>query len=192
VEFDSVTLKGLLAGVIFLAVILYYIWSKVRAPFERKKAKARAEALRAEAAAFFQRNADGIPAIETNLILGGDEHALLADQATLFESRAHRVYGGAGTSIQGLRLGAGASESRDSIRRIDDGTLTLTTSRLIFDGTRENRSIKLKDLLSVEVLLDAIEVSIEKRQKSVIFALPNPLIWGPVIKGAAKSARQRS
>jgi hypothetical protein len=42
--------------------------------------------------------------------------------------------------------------------------------------------VKLGDVLSATALLDAIEVSTQKRGKSILLSVPNPLIWAPMIK----------
>jgi len=187
-------MQGDLGIAVFLAILVspFVLYIAVRMWFgsrrEQRENAARAEANRLEAENFFERTAaNGVTPIDTNLVLPPDEHAVLADDAVLFETRCHRVYGGAGTSIRGVHVGGGASQSRDSLRRIDSGTLVLTTARLVFDGTTENRSIKLADVLSATALLDAIEVSTQRRSKSMLFSVPNPQIWAPMIKSVASS-----
>src|SRR5262245_4323087 len=90
----------------------------------------------------------GITPIDTRLILKNDEHAVLEEGSTLLESRAFRVSGGGGTRIGRVYIGGGVSESHQRIRELDRGTLTLTTKRLIFDGTHENRNVQLSQVLS--------------------------------------------
>lgn len=175
---------------IVVLVLMFAIPLSIARWFVRRserRQRGRAEANQLEAEAFFQHLAaiDGVETVETSLILGVDEQAVLVDGATLFETRAFRTFGGAGTSVRGIHLGAGASEAHDRLRQIDSGTLVLTTKRLVFDGSRENRSIKLADILSAEALLDAIEVSTQRQGKSMLFAVPNPLIWAPMIKAVA-------
>jgi hypothetical protein len=173
----------------FVLYLLVRGWFGARK--RRREEAERAAANQAEAAAYFERAAaaQGVEEVETNLILGADEHAVLTDPAALYETQTYRLYGGAGTRVRGLHLGAGASEQHTRLRRIDAGTLVLTTKRLVFDGTTENRSVKLADILSADPLLDAIEVSTQKRGKSMLLSVPNPLIWAPMIKAVASKGR---
>ena len=59
--------------------------------------------------------------------------------------------------------------------------------RLVFDGTHENRSIRLSDLLSVNPWSDAVEVSSQRRAKSQIFRVSNPLIWTTIVESVVES-----
>jgi hypothetical protein len=179
------------AGVVVLVLVspllLYIIvrWTMF-ARRQRREAAARAAANEVEAGVFLGRvAAEGLKTVWTDLVLGAGEHALLVDAATLYETRSYRIYAGAGTSIKGVHVGGGRSWSEEELRRIDAGTLVLTNKRLVFDGGVENRAIKLSDIVSAAPLADAIEVSTQKRGKSLIFTVPNPLIWAPIVKAVA-------
>ena len=143
-----------------------------------------------EAVAFFEQlSRAGFKPLETRLILLKEEFAVIEETCVaLHETRSFRIYGGAGTRVGKIYLGGGISESEQRWKQIDVGTLTLTTKRLVFDGSRENRTIRLSDVLSVTTCsLDAIEVSSQRRAKSAVFAgLLNPLIWAPLIQQIAK------
>jgi hypothetical protein len=134
---------------------------------------------------FAEQAKQGLKPISVKLLLQDDEHGLLEEQVTLFETRAYRLYGGGGTRIGRVYVGGGASESHQRLREIDTGTLTLTTKRLVFDGTHENRTLKLADVLSVNPWSDAIEVSTQRRAKSQVFAVTNPLIWASAVHAVA-------
>lgn len=67
------------------------------------------------------------------------------------------------------------------LQEIDSGRLVLTNKRLIFDGNTDNRFIKLDKILSVQSWLDAIEISIDGRAKSIFFLVNNPYIWAVLI-----------
>jgi hypothetical protein len=180
----------LIVAIVGVLVSPFVLYIAVRMFFSHRRKKRenaeRADANRREAESYFQRlTTDGATAVHCSLILTDGEIALLSDDATLYETRSYRVHAGGGTSIKGIYVGGGASDSRQAIREIGTGTLTLTTRRLVIDGSTENRTIKLTDILSASPMLDAIEVSTQKRQKSMIFAVPNPLIWAPMIQHAA-------
>ena len=136
----------------------------------------------------------GLQPIASRLILKGGEHAVLEEESALMETRAYRVYGGGGTRIGRVYVGGGASESQQRLKHIDDGTLTLTTKRLIFDGSQENRNVNLSHVLSVSLWADAIEISTERRAKSQVYRVENPLIWKASIEALATgkfSVRER-
>jgi hypothetical protein len=82
-------------------------------------------------------------------------------------------------------LGGGVSESQQRVKQIDQGALTLTTKRLVFDGTHENRNVQLSQVLSVSPWADAIEISTARRAKSQIYTVANPLIWAAAVKAIA-------
>jgi len=167
----------------FLLYILVGVLMSTRK--QRVAAAERALANKKEAAAYFDELSRGMGPIETSLILTAGEHALLSGSSVLCETRSYRRYAGAGTRIRGIHVGGGASDLQQALRKIDTGTLTLTNKRLVFDGSTENRVFKLSDILSVEQLADAIEVSTQRRQKSMLFALDNPLIWAPMLQAIA-------
>jgi hypothetical protein len=178
-----VAIVGILVSpfVLYIAVRMFFSHRR-----QRRANEERADANRREAESYFQRlSTEGGTAVQSSLIMSEGEYALLSDDATLFETRSYRVHAGGGTRIKGIYVGGGASDSRQAIREIGAGTLVLTNRRLVFDGSTENRTIKLTDILSASPMLDAIEVSTQKRQKSMIFAVPNPLIWAPMIQHAA-------
>lgn len=67
-------------------------------------------------------------------------------------------------------------------RQIDSGCLTVTSNRLIFDGQGADRTLALSKIVSVESLLDAVVVSAEGRQKSMLLEAANPLILMLVLR----------
>ena len=152
----------------------------------RANRQRRFRAMQEELEAFVTRAGEGLTPISTSLLLQKGEYGVLEEPTTPFETRAYRVYGGGGTRIKGIYIGGGVSESQQRLREIDTGTLTLT-KRLVFDGTHENRSIRLSDLLSVNPWSDAVEVSSQRRAKSQIFRVSNPLIWTTIVESVVES-----
>jgi DNA-directed RNA polymerase subunit RPC12/RpoP len=118
----------------------------------------------------------------TPLVLAAEEVALLHEATTLIEARATRVYAGAGTRVFGVYVGGGQSSSVQNLKELDSGTLTLTTKRLIFTGSMESRVTNLKDLVSVENFVDAIEISTARKAKRQVYRVRNPMLWGGLIK----------
>ena len=178
---------------IFLVLVLLLIVGgvvlyKLTKPNKLKQGEERIKTLTDAAAAFFVRYGDGrgVPSVSTALVLRKDEIAVLDEPSALYESRAYRVSAGAGTNIGGVRVGGGVSESEQHRKQIDAGRLTLTTSRLVFDGSMENRSIRLADVLSVEPFsANAIELSTEKQAKSLVLTVENPFIRAVAVQQLA-------
>jgi len=150
--------------------------------------KEKMQALRASADAYIAevKQNKKMPTITTNVFLGDGEYAFLESGSRLFEPRSVRNYAGTGASfrvMKGVRIGgySGRSESHSEWRRLDQGKVVLTSKKLVFNGGKENRTVQLKDIVSINVMRDAIELASEKRQKSSIFAVDNPYIWGAAI-----------
>jgi hypothetical protein len=111
---------------------------------------------RAFAAGVQQRRA--VAVVGTNLILRGGEAAFYCEPSTLCEPRAG-----------GWRL-------------VDSGSLAVTSGRLVFDGVRADRVLALKKIISVESLLDAVVVSVEGRQRSMLLSAANPCILALILR----------
>jgi hypothetical protein len=125
--------------------------------------------------------------VATDAILKKGEKAFYNSRADLFETRAVRHYqaGTAGMKVaKGFYVGgtSGRSTSTQEWAQIDTGTLTITGKRLIFDGGSQDRTILLEKVVSVNPSRDGVEVSVEGRQKSMVFAVDNPLIAASVIR----------
>jgi type II secretory pathway pseudopilin PulG len=153
----------------------------------RRHRQERFDQLKQDAMEFIQgiERTGKLPRPDTNVILQKGEVALLDEASILYETRAYRVGGGAGTRIGRIYVGGGASESHQRLRQIDTGRLTLTSKRLIFDGSMENRTLRLPDIVSVQNWSDAIEVSTQRRAKSLVFHVENPLIWFTMVQQIA-------
>ena len=113
--------------------------------------------------------------------------------------RSRSNYGGPTIRLaKGLsfRLGAGTSqsESSDELRDIDQGTLVLTTKRLVFMGSMRTSNVKLDDIIGIESYTDGIQVHRERKQRAETYVLGQPLqivegsgqgltVFGPMIMG---------
>jgi hypothetical protein len=185
----------LLIGLALVAVVVTAL-SAIFSNRGRAQSEARSRQMQQEASRFFARiqQSGKLPSPQTNIILQAGETALLDESSVLFESRAYRVGGGAGTRIGGVYIGGGVSESRQRLKQIDQGRVTLTSKRLIFDGSMENRALRLSDIVSVQLWSDAIEVSTQRRAKSLVLQVANPLIWKGVVEqlAAAKIVASRA
>lgn len=175
-------------GVVVVAMVLAVLYVIYRRWLARKH-KARIAELNKECDAFLAEARRGLLPIQASILLQEDEHAVLQEESTLSEMRSYRVYGGGGTRIGRVLVGGGVSEPQYRLRRIDTGTLVLTTKRLVFDGNHENRSVRLSELLSVSPWVDAIEVS-SNHAKSQVFSVANSCIWANIIEAVATGKLQ--
>lgn len=116
---------------------------------------------------------------QTPIILRKNERAVLVlHNIDLYEPRAVRRtaggYGGPTIRVSknlSFRMGAlnAISESRDELRRIDTGTLTLTTRRMIFTGTKRTTNIDLRKVLAIQPYTNGIAVQRENKKRTEHF-----------------------
>lgn len=180
-----------------MVIILAVIWFVVRMTNNQKKLsrdKYKRDIIE-KAKEFMEEVKENktLPTVATSLFLDEGEKAILEEHARLMETRAVRVTGGTGLGFRvakGVYLGgySGQSESHKEWRVIDEGSLILTNKRFIFKGNKENRSIPLDKVLSVGVMLDAIEVTIDSKAKSLVFLVTNPYVWGGSVQIIRKAA----
>ena len=173
----------ILFSVLFIILILWW-WNAEKKRTERLK-----QTLLEEADSYTKKifDAKALEPITTRIILKNDEIAFLECKSTLLETRSVRYFqsGSVGYRLtKRIYLGSrsGTSHSQEELKNIDTGTLTLTNKRLVFDGFSNGRNIQLSKLIAVNLFLDSIKVTTETRQKSLIFTVPNPLIWASTIK----------
>lgn len=88
--------------------------------------------------------------------------------------QTHAAYGGPTIRVAkgvSFRLGGASarSESHEEIRVVDQGTLILTSKRLIFIGSKRTTNIDLRKIMAIEAYTDAIESQRENKQKTEYF-----------------------
>ncbi len=178
---DSSTLLilvGIVVAVVVVALIIKAISTEGNSAVQVDNSKMKAYAASLELNGF--RSGQFTPP-ETPLVLLQGEVPILHRAATLMEAKAVRFYGGVGTRIKGIYIGGGASTPVDGLTRIDTGTLTLTTQRLVFDGQMQNRNMSVSQVLSMKTYSDAIEIASAKRAKSQVYLVDNPVLWKEAI-----------
>lgn len=147
------------------------------------------ERLLAEARQFMQFVEDrkALMPAATSVILKSGETAFYSAPSALHETRAVRHYQSGSTGFRvakGVYVGGtkGRSVSTQEWAQIDSGVLTVTNRRLIFDGGATDRVVALRKVVGVESSLRGVEVSVEGRQKSMVFGAANPLIVAAIIR----------
>lgn len=172
--------------IFFLISIAFYGRRKKELVEQRRQQKI------AEAENYIEgvRDKKALPIIKSSIFIEKDENVFLEEQTKLNEPRSIRKYSGTMQGV-GFRISkrisigtgtrSGTSESHKEWRTIDSGNLIITNKRLIFNGNTENRTIALKKIISITVALDGIILSIEERNKPVMFSVNNGYIWGAVM-----------
>jgi hypothetical protein len=128
-----------------------------------------------------------VPQTSTSMLLKKGERAVIEKPCSLHETRAVRHYqsGGAGMRVaKGVYIGGskGSAQSIPEMQKIDTGTLILTNQRLFFDGSHQDRNIKIEKIAGINLFSDSIEVTSETRQKSMYFTVSNPILWSILIR----------
>src|SRR5437660_9417606 len=77
---------------------------------------------------------------------------------------------------------AAVSRLRRKLKEVDSGTLTLTTKRLVFTGSMESRVVQFKDIVAVQAMGDAIELSVGNKAKREVYLVHNPILWGSLLR----------
>jgi len=133
------------------------------------------------------RQSKSLTPIYSSLVLGPKESAFLEEKTILKEPRSVRRYRSSGIRfrvMKGVSVGTsgGHAESHKEWRALDLGTLIITNKKIVFDGSKEDRSIPLNKILTVSPMLDSIEISSSSRVGSMIFPVKNPFIWAATIR----------
>jgi len=107
-----------------------------------------------------------------------EEHLFSMPDIRLKEPRSVRkssgTYGGPRVRIaKGVSIGVGSfgatSESHKEIRDIDVGTLTITSKRIVFTGTKKTKNIPLAKIISMNPYSDGIGINRENKQTMEYF-----------------------
>jgi hypothetical protein len=107
-----------------------------------------------------------------------EEPSLVMNNISFLESRSVRQtvggYGGPSFRVaQGVsfRLGgiSARSESHEELRKIDQGTLVLTSKRMVFIGSKRTVNIDLRKIIAIEPYKDGIGSQRENKQKTEYF-----------------------
>jgi hypothetical protein len=176
---DSNLLLTPILVVAILVIAIIIIVGVVRAKQRREQRALLFKQARDWAAGVQQNHA--LPIVPTDIILKPGESAFYSTPSTLYETRAVRSYqaGHSGFRVaKGVYIGrtSGRSISTQQWAALDTGWLTITNKRLVFVGGKEDRTIPLSKVVSIDNSLTEIVVAVEGRQKAMALAVPNSLI----------------
>lgn len=132
-----------------------------------------------------------LPPQNVDIMLADGEIGYLQVQTVLCEPRSVRTSthtGGAVRVAKGVTIGRAYSTSNvyDEWRQLCSGTLIVTNKRIIFDGDMHDRTVNLKDVLSVKNSLTQVALSTSTRQKTMLFTPLNGYIVGETIRLACE------
>lgn len=142
------------------------------------------EQARAELSALYWQIQNGeLPAVPVPIALQRNEICHFSCAASWYEPRVQTTrvdYAGAGYRIRiakGLhfRVGsvAGKPVKKDVLTLLDSGTVYLTNRRVIFDGEKANKTIKVSNLIGFEPYSDAIALEKATGKNPVIMLQGN-------------------
>lgn len=189
---EQIGMFVVLGGVaLILVLVVVAIASKAKS---RAADKAHDEKLTTELNDYVEaaKQANKLPTVSTEVFLKAGESAFYDCPSSLYETRAVRQFqaGHVGFRVaQGVWVGAtqGQSISNEEWGKIDDGTLTITNMRVIFNGTKGSRNIVLNKIISTQSFIDGLELAVENRQKNLALTAPNPYIASGIIRYLCKS-----
>jgi hypothetical protein len=178
----------LVIAIILIAVfvgVIIAVMAVIRAKQQREQRALLFKQARDFAATVQQNRA--LPIVPTNIILKPGESAFYSTPSALYETRAVRQYQAGHTGFRvakGVYVGgtSGRSISTQQWAKLDTGWLTITNKRLVFVGGKEDRTIPLNKVVSVDSIPTGIVVSIEGRQKAMALEVTNSLIATLIIR----------
>ena len=135
----------------------------------------------------FKQNGCKLSPVKLPILMKDGEEGFYQSSAQMFEPRSVRTARHGGMSVRvarGVTIGQGGtrSESHEEWRQIADGYFYITSHRIVFDGDKQSRNIKLSDIISVNYDDDCIQVSTSKRQKTMIFSSINGYIAWAILR----------
>ncbi len=136
----------------------------------------------------------GLPTCQASILLKHGEAAYWEGAAVLLEARSVRRADHAGRSVglgMGIRVGHGQTISRghEEMTVISQGVLTVTNLRLFFNGDKQNRSLLVGNIVSLDTNGKSVEIGMENHAKNMVFSVRNGFILRDIIEAVVDAAR---
>ncbi len=135
---------------------------------------------------------------EPKLIVKPGETVYFELRASLMKEVIHREYRGSSSGVSfkvapGVRYRTSGSRGRSvvvgtSLEPADDGVLSLTSSRVVFQGDRKTVESRLDRLTSVDVYDNGIRVSVSNRQTPSLYRVGDGTVAAAIVLAAAQRA----
>jgi hypothetical protein len=139
-----------------------------------------------------QINDGRLPVVATpRLLVKRDEKVHAELPAQLMKEVVHREYrgGSSGVSVPiglGIRFHTSGSRGRSvvtgtSLAAADSGVLSISTTRVVFQGMKKNQESRLDKLTGIDVFNDGIRVGVSNRQTASLYRVSDGLVAGALI-----------
>jgi hypothetical protein len=147
-----------------------------------------------------QVQAGNYPAVPAGIVLKGTEIALYSMPAALAEDRttSRTVGGSVGYSVplgHGFRFRVGSYQGQtireERLTTVDQGSVVVTTQRVVFNGRRRSLAIPTNKILNTVVYRDGLDVRAENRVKREVFLCQNPLLLNTYVLVAGQLAQTK-
>ncbi len=144
-----------------------------------------------------QIQAGTYPPVACGIVLKRGEIALFNGPVQLAEDKTTSNYvgGSRGVSVPiafGMRFRVGSFQghaiTRQSLTTVDQGTLVVTTQRLVFNGARQSVVIPANKILSTVIYRDGVDVRVENKRKREVFLYANPHLLNTYVLLASQLA----
>lgn len=172
----------LLIGSWPLSLIIAVIWFVVDKSNEVKQQKLQQRVDQAKAFLDPIISSRTLPVVSVEVNLQKDEQCVyMEDNVQLAEERKVRIGRGSGASFRvtkgvWVHSFSGRNISQEQIKRVDTGSLFITTKRVIYLGKMHNKNIKYDDILATHQYTGAIEISVSRNGKNEYFIVKNSLL----------------
>lgn len=88
----------------------------------------------------------------------------------LHEPRARRYSGHSGVRVaKGVYIGGSTAKSVQEMTHLSTGNLTLFVDEIVYSSSMETRSLKLANIVDIELFSDGLRISVKNRQKPSLF-----------------------
>lgn len=183
--------SGDLSGIIsiLIGVALWY-WAHKGS---QARSKRKAMAIVDEARRYFDtiNTAGEFPANQTSTIISREENPVLAAcNAKLFELIVEHAQNYYGTPLHmgstPIYFAHRTDTSSQHLRETSSGELAITPRELIFNGGTRSVDIPLDKIISIDIMADGFHISVTGHPKPLIFAVPNGVLWGSLVKNLAR------
>jgi len=119
-----------------------------------------------------------------------EERVQLMKEVTLRETRGG--YGGFSFPVtKGVRFRTGAFKAHSvvvgtAIQVADVGTLTVTSQRVVFSGSRKTLEFLLPKIVGIQVFTDGVQIAVSNRQNPSLFKLGDGQVMAAAINAAVQ------
>ena len=179
--------------VFVIGFILIVVAALITAGQESEKRKAKYAAAQNKAADFVKDiiESGGLTPIPSPSRLEEGEVCYYSEHACLLEARPVSEYNSSSVGVKmtrniSVRSTKGKSVSHDRIQIVDNGTLSVTNRRIIFMGTRGQRSFALSSIMANSRIGHVVEITSSERENKMLFAIENGRIFSFVLKVCLK------